>query len=373
VGLGIKYLSPADVTKTVLEELGLDPATCALTSHETLAGLLRRAGSFRCPCSGRVLVQTVTESLRGLTVGGDELAATTESVLDELVAYGDFIEVDSTTEQAASRTRLLYAAPPSFVVLPNGRMLLLGLAPESRDLLPSELSKGLVFRGHVRTLSPTRTTDAASLLKAAGYFEVPQKLWLQGPKTMEPKRVYDHFVSLLRETDHLTEPTSITILNPSEPVRYYKGRWTPPASASGCFVARRQQLYGAPLWCFVRLSGGRLAALLDLPIEDRGWRGCDEAWRLQAAIDACNGNPQIAEVSTTKNDGMFQLRFFSPLPHWAIRQMDVLATSIVVRGALFAYNVTAIDLPIVREFLAESLWMSIAIANDGDNGTTTWQ
>jgi len=362
--MGMKQLSPADVTKTVFHALGLNPAQHLITSPEVLAALLRRAASFRCPCSPRALIQSVIESLQGLTDTEGEFGAGMEAVVDDLVGYGDFNEIDKTPSLPTSRGRLLYVTPPSFVLLPSGRILLLGVAPESVDWLPRELVDKVEYRGHVRALPADSARQAPTLLKAAGYFELPHKVWLQGPKNTEPRQVLDRYVSMLRGTDGFAEPVGMIILDPSESVRYYKGRWKPPGSATGSFVARREQRYGAPLWCFVNLSAGHISSLIDLPLENRGWRGCDEAWRLQAAIDALNDTPQIAVVSECKDDHSVRLRFFSPLPRWIKRQLDVVATPIEERSSLFAYLIAPSDVAFVREFMVQSLWMSVVAAEE---------
>jgi len=121
----------------------------------------------------------------------------------------------------------------------------------------------------------------------------------------------------------------------------------------------------------VNLSAGRIAGLVDLPLENRGWRGCDEAWRLQAALDALNGTPQMAEFSERKSGPEVCLRFFSPLPRWVIRQLDVLGTPVEARGSLFSYILAAPDLAFVRDFLVQSLWMSVSAAEE-QMGKRTW-
>ena len=360
----MKQLSLADVTRTVLDTLGFNPAQYVITSPEILAALLRRAASFQCPCSSRALVQGVTESLQGLTDAGGAIGDEIEGVLEELLAYGDLTEIDKAPSSPAAHGSLLYVTPPSFVLVPSGRILLLGIAPESVEWLPRELVEKVEYRGHIRALPANSVPQGSSLLKAAGYFELPHKVWLQGPKSTEPRPVVDRYLSMLQHTNGLVEPTGMTILDPSQSVRYYKGRWKAPGSASGYFVARREQRYGAPLWCFAKLSAGRIAALVDLPLENKGWRGCDEAWRLQAALDALNGTPQIAELGECKNNRVVRLSFLSPLPRWAKRQLDVIGTPLEVRGALFSYLLAPSDVAFVRQFLVQSLWMSIVTVED---------
>ena len=72
--------------------------------------------------------------------------------MEELVAYGDLTEVEKTPSPAASRGRLLYVTPPSFVLVPSGRILLLGITPESVEWLPRELVEKVEYQGHVRAL-----------------------------------------------------------------------------------------------------------------------------------------------------------------------------------------------------------------------------
>lgn len=353
----MNHMSVSDAQELVIKAVGLDPARYDCTEPEVLAALLRRAASFQCPCSGRALVRSVAESLRGL-VTAEDLRTNIEEMLDELLAYGDLTEVERTPGEG----RVVYTAPPSFVTLPSGRMLLLGVSPESVEWLPIALSTKITYRGHARSLSPSVGPTAGSLLKDAGYFEVPHNLWLHAPKRATPEQVYGKYVALLHENGHLAEPTGITILDPMQPVRYYKGRWK-PATGTGCFVARREQRYGAPLWSFVKLADGRLVSLIDLPVTGMGWRACDEAWRLQAAIDARNGTLQHATVAPPPRDAQVQLRFVAPLPRWVKRQLDAIGESVTAQGALCAYTVPKTDLEFVRSFLAEHLWMALDPTN----------
>jgi hypothetical protein len=48
--------------------LALDPSALDLTSIEAIAGALRRAASFLCPCGAATLVRTVVRPLQGLAL-----------------------------------------------------------------------------------------------------------------------------------------------------------------------------------------------------------------------------------------------------------------------------------------------------------------
>lgn len=348
----LKHVATAEASHITVQALGLDPSKYDCGTTEVLAALLRRAASFQCPCSARALVRSVAESLQGLSTVVD-LLETVDQVLDGLLAYGDLTEVKN-----PEGGTLVYTTPPAFVHLESGRILLLGVGPESVDLLPISLTKHVKHLGYVRSLPPT-AENAAVLLKDAGYYELPHKLWLQAPKIVSPQQVYEKYLSLQQSTGRLVEPTGITILDPTRPVRYYKGRWR-PAIGTGSFVARREQRYGAPLWSFITLKNGQMTSLLDLPLGGTLFRGCDEAWWLQAAIDSINGTPQLAELlPTVKNDKM-QLRLFGPLPRWVQRQLDVIGEPEPAKGSLFTYGIPKSDVEFVQSFLERHLWMRVA-------------
>ncbi len=357
----MRQLSIEGAKQVVVQAVGFDPRRYQLEGPEVLAALVRRAVSFQSPCSARSLARSVTDSLRGL-VATEEFDSRIDSIVDELLSYGDLIEV----ERMAGSGQVVYPAPPTFVVLGSGRILLLGVCPESVEWLPPSLSGSLTYRGHVRSLASSIGAKAQTLLKEAGYFEVPYALWLQSPKPATPDQTFAKYVGLLAGSGLSSEPTGITILDPSEPVHYYKRRWK-AAAGDGVFVARRAQRYGAPLWSFIKLQSGRLISLVDLPVTGNTWRGCDEAWWLQAAIDARNNRPQYARMTPVPNRTDICVSFASPVPRWVQRQLDVIGEPVTQPGALFSYNIPVGDLSFVEKFLAQHLWIDIMQAK-GDCG-----
>ncbi|MBS1982549.1 MAG: hypothetical protein JST16_00140 [Bdellovibrionales bacterium] len=357
----MKSVTITDANRIIIQALGLDPHRYDCGTVEVLAALLRRAASFQCPCSARALVQSVAETLQGL-VTIDDLPDTIDRVLDKLLAYGDLTEVKATEKGAA-----VYTAPPTFVTLASGRTLVLGVCPESVDWLPASIRAKLAYNGHVRSFS-RGDGSVGSLLRDAGYYELPHKLWLQAPKSVPAEQVYERYIARQQDTGRLVEPTGITILDQSRPVGFYKGRWR-PAAGTGRFVARREQRYGAPLWSFLTLKDGHMTSLVDLPVEGTVLRACDEAWWLQAAIDAYNGTPQYAELLAVSGSDNVRLRFFGPLPRWAQRQLDVIGAPEQVKGALFSYNIPKADLEFIRDFLAQHLWMTV-VAVTGENAAS---
>jgi hypothetical protein len=147
-------------------------------------------------------------------------------------------------------------------------------------------------------------------------------------------------------------------LDTGRSVRYYRGRWAEEVPATGYFVARRPQRFGSAVWCFGRSSNGKPDRLLDLPF-DMSTRPWDDAWRLQAALDALSGSPQLYEVSS-EPDGMATVAFFSPVPSWAQRRWEVTGKYSRPRGALFSYTFTAEQLAEELRVAVECLWMRAA-------------
>ena len=64
--MGLSLVSSDHVNAESVEALGLDGELLDLTSTEALAGLLRRAAGFHCPCSPSRLVRSAVQALDGL-------------------------------------------------------------------------------------------------------------------------------------------------------------------------------------------------------------------------------------------------------------------------------------------------------------------
>src|SRR5688572_30794433 len=88
----MKLLSISDVHERKVAELGLDSTALDLNSAEAIAGALRRAASFLCPCASSTLVRAVVRPLDGLVRDLAALQETVEGTLEALIAHGDLLE-----------------------------------------------------------------------------------------------------------------------------------------------------------------------------------------------------------------------------------------------------------------------------------------
>jgi hypothetical protein len=353
----MKRLTIAEVHERKVEELGLDPAAVDLRSIEAIAGALRRAASYLCPCTGATLVRDVVRPFRGLVDDLDAAKALVEDTLEALISHGDILEQqDVTAEPHSGLRRLLYTAPPSFVARGSGAVILLGVAPDQLSVLPDDIEARIQYLNHVRRLNALPGEDLPRVLAELGLVQLSPDNWLKAPPTVASEQ---HVLKLDRLLDAATPSRDIpglVLLDPERPVRYYRGRWVAPRSQTGRFVGRRSQAYGADLWCYVQLRDGQPERLIDLPLAGSRWRGCDEAWHLQLAIDARRREPQRFRIRPGPAVTVV-LEFFSPVPMWAKRRWDAIGEPVLGAGCLFAYRLTAAEAAEEVRFAGQTLWL----------------
>lgn len=352
----MRRLTAQQVHAQKIHELGLDPEALDLTTPEGVAGALRRAASYLCPCSAATLVRAVVRPLRGLVPDLDKAQELVEETVEAMISHGDVLEQPDVQEGAPSARVLLYAAPASFVVRRSGLVVLLGVAADQLSPLPSELERRIQYLGHVRRLSPTsEAEDLRRELGQLGLLELTSDAWLKAPMPGSASQLVMATGRALDRVAPSRDIPGLLLLDPTKPTSYYRGRWAEPKVQTGRFVARRQQAYGADLWCYVELADGRPERMIDLPQRGSRWRGCDEAWHLQMAIDALRGSPQRFRV-TQSGDAVI-LEFFSPAPAWARRRWDAIGEPVRSVGSLFGYRIPKTEIDEEQRFVREALWL----------------
>jgi len=351
----ITQLPRDSVAERAVASLGLEQDVIEIGSVEAVCALLRRVASFVCPASPRELADAVLDVLGPLL--GDEAPSRDDinAQLDLLIASGDLLELREGEGRAARR---LYLGPPSYVIRTPGRYLLLGVRPYGAPLVDSDLSGRIEYEGHTRTLQ-IEPEDAATRLAVVGMRELSLDQWLQRPVAATAAELLADVRVRLSAARPAGEIPGLTLIDPAESVRFYKGRWRgTKLSDDGDFIGRREQAYGADLWCVVRLQAGQPVTLLDLPVAPAA-NGRDEAWRLQAAIDAERGTPQLYRVQEAAVGTAVLVDFFSPLPTWAERRLELVGMPVSrARGALLTYRLPERAIDAVEEFLTEMLWMT---------------
>lgn len=347
----MRSLAPSDLLLSIGGGLGVpEPAAIG----QLLKPALRRAAHILPPAARGDLVRFVAEPLAAF---GDQRDAV-ESALDEMIVYGDILAMRrQSLDGWGAPAEVLRPAPPTFVRRSNGEFIILGVAGDHPTALSRELDALLVDDGMVRRLAP-QGEDLSAHLRLLGFAQLSEQAWLRTPPVESPAAHLGNWQARLDAApvlDHAVE--GLDLLDGARDPLYYRGRWTVPGTQSGMFIARRPQLYGAPLWSLVRVEQGHARRLIDLYADDDRQRPCDLAWRIQAALDAGRATPQRARIR--RSTGTASIDLFSPLPAFAERRLALVATK--VAGAQCLYSFT---LPIAR--LAEEvgslralLWMAV--------------
>jgi hypothetical protein len=332
------------------------PAGGRVDDDVFLAAMLRRSAGTLCPCSPVTLRAALLESLQHL--GSEEtLEARIDAVIEGLVIVGDLLELsDVVTEGASVKETWIFAAPPSFIVRPNGKVFLAGVVRDQDTFLPHSLASRITYEAFARIIVPRAGEDLPGELRDQGLRQLPDTVWLKRPRNM-PAR--DLLASMRRQLGlQLSCGTvrELQILDSTRPVTYYRGRWKTPTDQSGTFIARRPQDYGAPIWCLAALEHGVPVKLLDLPQKRNRWRGCDAAWHVQMAIDYCRGQPQV--YRSRRVDGDVRLDFFSPLPQWSQRRLIVFGIPVPCEKSLFSFRLPHSEAETEQRFLQNNLWLA---------------
>ena len=351
----VSRLSATEASALAVSVLGLNADVVDLLSREGLAASLRRAASFMCPTSPSRLVSAVLGAVRPLAANVEVDREEVSELLDLLIAAGDLLEL---RHPDAQTTRLLYLGPPSFIEREPGNYLLLGVRPFGESLVDFDLAPRVEREGHTRNIR-LDPQIAHSELADAGLNHIDKKRWIAAPAVEPAEALRERVRHCLDVAASSGEIDGLQVLDPTTPVRFYRGRWRAPrVGDNGDFVARRPQAYGADLWCVVRLLDGAPERLTELPFENPLLPGRDEAWRLQMAFDSLRGVPQSFSVDPTGGGSEVLVKFYSPIPGFAERYLQLVGLALMAPGALFAYRVPSTALPSLAELLRDTLWMA---------------
>ena len=361
--MGIARLSRDGVVAATVEALGLDAAAADLETPEVLSAIVRRAASFLCPITPGALARSVGECLDGL-VSKDQPETPDSLVgamLEELVAYGDLVEAPIEDDRSGISRRLLFLAQPSYVPLSSGICLLVGVRADGLPIDDGSLDDRVDYYNHTRRVTLESDEEPAEVLGSLGLRELNDQNWLKHPTQIAAAALVTQYSARLAAAGASGSIEDVRILDPTTPVTYYRRRWRVPTQGdNGKFVGRRPIQFGADQWCYCDLVDGEVTSLVDFPAEDRLGRGCDEAWRLQAAIDSVAGTPQLLRVRPGRIAGDVVIEFQSPIPSWGQRRLDALGQPLGRQpGSLFAYRLSDDLIDQELAFLEEAMWLHV--------------
>jgi hypothetical protein len=358
VAVDVKTVSSSDLIQWLIGELGLNADALGIDSVEVLSALVRRTAGLLCPCPKKTILNTIMQSLDGVVSDLGELRDTVDDVIDTLVAHGDLLEHNDITADSLLSEIVINRAPLAFVRRQSGACVMLGVTPDDRHVLQDFLQNKIEYNNFSRVIPAEAAPNVSELLSDLGFIELSYKTWSRCPEPCEATRhieIWDRQIESL--TPSCTEVEGLRIIDPTTSVNYYPARWVTPGDHTGRFVGRRPQAYGADLWCYIELQHGRLRRFLDLPSRGSRWRGCDEAWRLQAAIDASHANPQKYKVRDGAM-GYKVLDLLSPVPSWAQRRWVIAGMSVPRHNCLISFRFRSAEMEEEIEFAKGHLWLS---------------
>jgi hypothetical protein len=354
--IAMHLTSPEQVLASTRSALGLPTAKDGNAVDDTLlAQLLRAVAWSSCPCQPFILVREVERTLSGLVDDVDSLHERILQSLETLLATGDLLEPGLVTHAIELPKGALFTAPLSFAMLSTDVALIFGIA--STDVFEGqpELLGRIVYDGASRRIHARPSEPLGAKLRHAGLRELTMQAWLKEPATEAASVFLDEAKATLKRADPADSAIDGLEVFDSSRGGIYSTCWGAPGDRSGLFIARRPKAYGNTHWMLVELSAGRVEQTAHLPRIGSSLRGCDEAWRLQLALNAMNGRPQRYRVR--KENAIAYLDMLFPVPLWAHRHLLVLGRQAQRQQSICSYQVPESLLGEARSFLEQRLWL----------------
>lgn len=346
----LEALSASEALTWAGSELDIEDGTNGLDGRVLLGQMIRRIVSTSGPIATRELARRVRTASAGLLPIGSDSSRVADTI-DELAGNGDLV-----VRRSVDSNEVCYLAPPSFVRRNSGTLFISGGVTDGLLPLGQDLLSRIDHVGLWRTLRPYPGEDLESRLMDFGLAEVPMRLWLSSPPPTQADAVVAELTSDLAPDGPPWPVIDLEVLTTTGSSN--RRRWKSPEGLSGIFIARREVAWGARRWCAVRLEDGHVISLIDMPHRRGAWRGCDEAWYLQAALDAARGHPSYLHVLEREN--LIELAIDIPIPQWIEHRLLKVGERIDPRGRqLLAFAVAVEEATEETTFLQEQLWLEV--------------
>ncbi|WP_298189056.1 hypothetical protein [Metallibacterium sp.] len=355
--VAVSIVTPGAVLAAVRADLQISGSSDADALGELIAQALRRLCGFMCPCAPRSILLAASRSLASLV--GDEvpLQERIDAVFEHLLTAGDIVEVArvSTLAPADDRTQV-FCGPPSFLQC-DARCYIFGIAPDDAPFLPKSLRDRLHYDGSTRFLDALKGEDLDETLSALGLRRHSVASWLGKSSRVSAQTFLQQVQNRLERDGVKGVIPGLKILQHAgaAPSRY-ASRWREPGDAAGLYIGRADQEFGTAVWYLASLVDGIVARSMVLPLSEAAGRACDQAWRIQLAIDASRGHP--ATYAVRPAEGGMRLGVSFPLPAIAKRQLLYLGgMKGDADGRQFSYWLPDLALRLAEDYLQSEFWL----------------
>lgn len=347
--------SPEVVLGAMRDDLELS-GSAATDDLAFVACLLRRLCGFMCPCPQRAILTAAKRSLAPLGKAAEPLIEQLAPVLDTLLVIGDVIEVSRVGGALFDENRdWLFCGPPAFLEL-DGRCYVFGIAPDDAPVLAGSLRHRLRHDAIMRFLDDDQDRRIGETLASLGMRRHTAETWLPRASGQSPQRLLEHLRNRLAVDGLEGEiPASEWLAHAGEQYMPYEPRWQPAIHQSGLHIGRATPEFGSRVWFVASLVGGQVERALVLPLADGSDRACDQAWRIQLAVDACNGTPARYRAWPVE-DGM-KVSVSFPLPFAARRRLVLLGGMRNHNANTGAFWVPNAAWPQAERYLQAELWL----------------
>jgi len=349
----INHYSLEDYLPQYVNSLCPGSTDLEIYSDEVISELIRLVSCSLCPCSKIKVQNTVIDLIEELFPDGIDAEIRVKDILENLIILGDLLELPPINDDALTSRNQVYLSPLKYVKINDDRILLLGVDHNILDL-PSEIRSKIKYEKSLKIIG----NDDLNIFKEFDYTELSSNEWLRFEKYSSSQEYVNLINAKLESLPILPERLDgIRILDDKIGTNFYKSRWSElNRKHNGFFVGRRKVQYSSDLWCYMQVNDNFVQRFLDLPILDLHWRPFDEAWRLQMAIDYNNHAAQKYRISEVLNE-VITIDFFSPIPGWAVRQLEVNGKKCEPNQCLFSYSINKVNIEKIEEFLKSNLWM----------------
>ena len=286
--------------------------------------IIRKLAVIHSPCSINLLKNKLKEQtdvlFNDLEIGYD-----LEEYIQDIVSYGDLLELSDVLVKNGNNypKNTLFLSQNKFIRYSEKEFYLLGISNENEFPFNTDFEKLVTYSGPAKILTLENERDIETLKEKFGFSELPKEYWLNLPK----EEIKDYYSFALKELKN--SPNEITIENLEIFSHYntnnYRKRKKLLENETGIFVCKKSHTFGSQMWGLIKTDNGKILNFIELPFKKNiknNIRACDEAWRLNCAIDMENKFPQKYKILDDKLNKKW-IQFFSPVPKWVERKLII--------------------------------------------------